>query len=103
MVSTYKLTPDAKSDLIEIRRYTKSKWGQEQAKKYLKGLQQALNLLAENPLLGVSRPEIGANIHSFPYASHVVYYLPQIDEIVVFAVLHKQMVPLRHIAGRDTN
>jgi len=35
MPVTYRLTPDAQSDLIEIRRFTIMQWGLAQSKKYL--------------------------------------------------------------------
>ena len=67
MSTTYRLTPDAQSDLIEIRRFTRVQWGAAQSKKYLFGLRQTIRLLATTPLMGKNRPEIRENVFSFPW------------------------------------
>jgi toxin ParE1/3/4 len=97
----YRLTPDAQSDLIEIRRFTLQKWGPAQSQKYLSGLRKTIRLLAEKPSLGKSRPEVGANVLSFPYVSHVIYYVMCEQQLVVFGVLHKRMVPANHLIERE--
>lgn len=97
----YRLTPDAQSDLIDIRKYTLKQWGATQSQKYLSELRQTIRLLAETPSLGKTRPDISAEVLSFPYVSHVIYYLVYERQLVVFGVLHKRMVPENHLEGRD--
>ncbi len=99
-MSNYRLTPNAQSDLIEIRRYTLIQWGEAQSIKYLSELRQTIRLLAESPFLGKPRPEVGNSVLSFPHGSHVVYYVLHDEQIVVFAVLHKRMVPVNHMLDR---
>jgi toxin ParE1/3/4 len=101
LMPSYQLTPDAQADLIEIRRYTLTQWGASQSQKYLSDLRKTLKLLAATPTLGKSRPEITAGAFSFPYISHVIYYLHEGETIWVFAVLHKRMVPFAHLAHRE--
>ncbi len=96
----FRLTPDAESDLIEIRRFTIQQWDSIQSKKYLSELRQTLRLLAETPSIGKSRPDVGLDVLSFPYVTHVIYYVVYDQELVVFGVLNKRMVPLNHLAGR---
>lgn len=98
---SFRLTPDAKSDLIEIRRYTLQQWGATQSEKYLSELRHRIRLLAENPYLGMSRPEVSKDVLSFPHASHIIYYLVSKDQLIVFGVLHKRMVPTHHLNGRE--
>ncbi len=98
---TYRLTSDAQSDLIEIRRYTVKQWGAAQSQKYLSELRQTIGLLTETPSLGKSRPEVGLDVLSFPHVSHVIYYVVHEQQLVVFGVLHKHMVPLSHLAERE--
>ncbi len=95
------LTPDAESDLIEIRRFTIHQWSSAQSKKYLSKIRQTMRLLAETPTIGTSRPDVGKNVLSFPRVSHIIYYIVHDNELIVFGVLHKQMVPLNHLTGRD--
>ena len=97
----YRLTPDAQSDLIEIRRFTVKQWGIAQSKKYLSELRKTIQLLAHNSSLGKIRPEIGEGVFSFPHASHVIYYVIYKRQLVVFGVLHKRMVPMNQLDGRE--
>ncbi|MBU2628260.1 MAG: type II toxin-antitoxin system RelE/ParE family toxin [Proteobacteria bacterium] len=48
----YRLTPAAKSDLIEIWNHTVDTWGEKQAEKYLQDMENKLNQLAETPEIG---------------------------------------------------
>lgn len=97
----YRLTPDARSDLIEIRRFTFQRWGSEQSRKYLSDLRQTIQLLAETPSLGKHRPDVGSEVQSFPYVSHVIYYVVHEQQLIVFGVLHQRMVPQNHLAERE--
>lgn len=101
-MTAYRLTPDAQTDLIEIRRYTLKQWGAEQSKKYLLELRQTIRVLSETPTLGKQRHEVGVDVFSFPYVSHVIYYIVNKQQIVIFGVLHKSMLPLIHLENRDT-
>ncbi len=98
----FHLTPDAQADLLDIRRFTLSQWGVAQAQRYLAQLRRAMQLLAETPSLGKGRPDVAPNVSSFPHASHVIYYIVHEQQLVVFAALHKRMVPIRHISDRET-
>ncbi|WP_281555906.1 type II toxin-antitoxin system RelE/ParE family toxin [Thalassomonas sp. RHCl1] len=99
---TFKLTPDAQTDLIEIRRYTLAQWGREQSQKYLFELRQTIQVLSETPTIGKKHPDVGINIYSFSHASHVIYYMISKQQLIVFAVLHKNMLPLLHLEHRNT-
>lgn len=103
MPTTYRLTPDAQSDLIEIRRYTVQQWGPAQSEKYISELREMMRLLADTPSLGKSRPEVGADVLSFPHVSHVIYYVVHERHLVVFGVLHKRMAPNNHLVERNAH
>lgn len=96
----YHLTPDAQSDILEIRRYTIKHWGKPQSQKYLSALRQTIGVLVENPSLAKPRPDVGPDVLSFPHASHVIYIIVHKQRLIVFAVLHKRMVPNLHLADR---
>ena len=97
----FRLTGDAQTDLIEIRRYTLKQWGVEQSKKYLLELRQTIRVLSETPTMGKQRHEVGNNVFSFPHVSHVIYYIIDKNQLVVFGVLHKSMLPLLHLDDRN--
>ena len=44
---------------------------------------------------------MGPNVSNFPHASHVIYYIVHEQQLVVFAVFHKRMVPARHLRERE--
>lgn len=100
-MTNFRLTLDAKSDLIKIRHFTIKQWGSTQSKKYLSALRKTIRLLANTPSLGKSRPEVGLDVLSFPHVSHVIYYMVHKQQLVVFAVLHKRMIPLNHLPERE--
>ncbi len=101
-MTMYRLTKDAQQDLIKIRHYTLKNWGNKQSGKYLSELQQTIRLLSEVPEMGRKRSDISTDTLSFPHVSHVIYYLQQEQEcILVFAVLHKSMVPNNHLENRS--
>ncbi|QEW05952.1 type II toxin-antitoxin system RelE/ParE family toxin [Nitrincola iocasae] len=98
----YRLTPDAQSDIIGIRQYTVQQWGETQSQAYLSELRQTIRLIAATPSLGKGRPDVGKEVLSFPYSSHVIYYIVHDKQLVVFGVLHKRMLPERHLSERET-
>ncbi len=97
----FRITPDAQSDLIEIRRFTLKQWGPAQSQKYLSELRQTIRLVAETPTIGQPRPDIGTDVLSFPHVSHIIYYMMHEQQLVVIGVLHKRMVPLNHLESRE--
>ncbi len=87
----YRLTPSAKSDLIEIWDYTVETWGEKQAEKYLQDIEGKLNQLADNPELGRQRPEILPGYYSFPAQKHIIFYLKSGIHIDIIGILHGKM------------
>jgi toxin ParE1/3/4 len=101
-MSQYQFTEQAQQDLIQIRRFTLDNWGETQSNNYLCDLDKMLQLLSEMPLMGKSCfDDLGEDVYRFPYGSHVIYYLTTPKErIVIVAVLHKSMVPRKHLEKR---
>jgi len=87
----YRLTPSAKSDLIEIWNYTVETWGEKQAEKYLQDIEAKLNQLAANTELGRQRPEIEPGYYSFPALKHTIFYLHSDSHIDIIGILHGKM------------
>src|SRR5690606_19973294 len=100
MASGFRLTRDAQQDLTAIRSYTVDTWGQEQSRKYLQGVRDTIELLVEFPGQGLARQDVGDDVFSFPYGSHMLYYRLEKKQLVVFAVLHQRMVPEGHLQRR---
>ncbi len=87
----YRLTPSAKSDLIEIWNYTVETWGGKQAEKYLQEIEDKLDKLAANSKLGRQRPEIHPEYYSFPVGKHIIFYLQSDNHIDIIGILHGKM------------
>jgi toxin ParE1/3/4 len=67
--------PQARLDLIEI-------WGfiaddnEAAADRMLDRIDDVLRMLRERPLAGRARPELAAELRSFPIGNYVVFYVP---------------------------
>ncbi len=92
----YQFTPEAKNDLQSIIDYTIEHWGKKQAHKYIDGLEELAANLAENPGLGTDRNQLTHGLVSFPYVSHVLYYVVQEHGITIIRILHKSMDSKQH-------
>ncbi|MCI0507989.1 MAG: type II toxin-antitoxin system RelE/ParE family toxin [Gammaproteobacteria bacterium] len=96
-MADYKFTKKAERDLEAITDYTLLQWGPLQAYTYLDGLEAQGQLLADNPDLGVKRESISEKLLSFPYESHILYYMKQSHGITIVRVLHQSMDPMKHL------
>ena len=93
----FSLTQAAQADLRQLKVYSNERWGVPHTREYLMALRTSLQTLADNPGIGKHRPEVSALSYSFPFRSHVIYYLNADTGITIFAVLHKRMVPEKHL------
>ena len=98
----YRFTPDARDDLQGIIDYTIAHWGKKHAHDYLDGLEELAARLAENPGLGANRDPLIKGLISFPYVSHVLYYVAHDHGITILRVLHKRMDAKRHFEGAQS-
>jgi toxin ParE1/3/4 len=95
-LGTY-LSPEARTDLIDILRYTGEKWGQEQLFTYRDRLNAALLSIEHNPQIG----RLGAappTPHRIYYIGvHVIVYRINNTAIEVIRILHQRMSLARHL------
>ena len=96
-MAEYKFTEEAEHDLEEITNYTLQQWDVVQTLAYLDGLEAGSQLLADNPGLGANRDMISEGLFSFPYESHILYYLRESHGITIVRVLHQRMDPVKHL------
>lgn len=78
----------ALDDLREIGHYTRDTWGLEQARRYRKELELALQKLSLSPGVGRAREELGPGVRSARVASHIAFYIPRGDSLTVIRLLH---------------
>jgi len=89
------------ADLQGIGRYTRKRWGLEQARRYLGELDSCFHRLAECPELGQRAENTRPDLRLFRQGRHVIYYRRTEYGIRVIRVLHERMLPELHLQGND--
>jgi toxin ParE1/3/4 len=79
--------PQAGADIAEIWDFI-AEDSLEQADRWVDRLDEKLQLLAGQPLMGRGRPELAAGLRSMPFGRYVIFYLPLGDGIDVVRILH---------------
>ena len=91
-MGSFSLTNAAKADLRNIAEFTEQKWGREQRKHYLKGMDDAFRRLADSPALGASCEYIAPDLRKHPFQSHVIYYdIASTTQVLIVRVFHERM------------
>ena len=93
---SYRLSPLAEADLLNIISSTIKSWGNKQAKTYSQSIEAALIKLAQYPEFGRQRDEIYKDARSFPIEKHIVFYKISDSGIDVARILHQQMDSSKH-------
>jgi toxin ParE1/3/4 len=96
-MAEYRLTSRAEADLEKIANYTIEQFGIEQARRYRDGLENCFQSLAENPKLGRSAEQLAPNLRRFEHRSHIIFYVPQDNGVLIIRVLHESMDAPRHL------
>lgn len=89
-------TERAEKDLEAIIDFTVQRWGVTQSNNYIDDLEALAQILADNPLLGTEREELSQELRSFPYQSHLLFYVLQKDGITIVRVLHTSVDVVRY-------
>lgn len=82
------MTVDARSDMIDIRRFSIEQFGGDVADKYFMGFDAAFELLERHPLAGQPREAWGRGIRAFHQRRHRIVYRVEGDEVLIVRVLH---------------
>jgi toxin ParE1/3/4 len=89
---TVVLSATAEQDLLEIYSFGARQFGVAQADKYALDLDHAMRRdIAADPLIGRSRPELGAGLRSINRGSHQIFYRPFDEGVFVMRILHGRM------------
>lgn len=86
-MATYKKSPAADKDLLEIWNYI-SQDSVTKADNFLDELEEQFNLLAENPMVGRARDDLAPKLRSFPVGRYITFYRPKGDFIEIVRVLN---------------
>ena len=96
-MKTFIFTDKAERDLEKIIDFTIEHWGNLQAVKYIDDLEELAQTLVDNPDIGIMRDGLSEGLVSFPYQSHILYYLKSSNGITIIRVLHNSMDPVNHL------
>jgi toxin ParE1/3/4 len=86
-MSSYRFSSAANTDIEEIALYIFD-LNPVAAQHFLKALEETCELLAEHPLLGRLRPELGDGVRSFAVGNYLVFYLPAPQGVDVARVIY---------------
>ncbi len=97
MRKKYVLRENAKEAIKDIGRYTLKNHGKAQRNKYLQGMSDRFEALADMPLKGRARPEVKAGYYSYDYEKHTIFYLIHDAHIEIIGVVHESSIPQRYL------
>lgn len=89
----FRISVEAEIDMDQILAYTVGTWGWRQADLYLTKLEDGFQLLASHSSIGRACDVLQAGLRKFEIGSHVVFYLPEPNGVLIVRVLHQRMLP----------
>jgi plasmid stabilization system protein ParE len=98
-VTAVRIQARASRQLDDIFHYSTSRWGTARAERYIEGLFDSFDRIADHRL--VSRPipaDFGVNGFLYRYEKHVVYWnLLSNGDIGIVTILHERMHPIERL------
>ena len=96
-MADYRLSRRAVADLDAIAEFTIGRFGIEKARLYRDELRNCFTSLAENPAMGRRAEQLAKGLRRFEHGSHIIFYVPVDDGVLVVRVLHYRMDAGRHL------
>lgn len=93
----YTLSVAAERDLEEIYVYSFSEFGEKRADAYFESLEDCLNRLADQPVLGVDLSSLRVGYLRFVHQKHSIYFKSSKSGIFVVRILGPGMSPERNL------
>ena len=87
-MAKFRRTVEAERDLLSIWRYIASGNPQAATTRTLLTIEEKCALLADNPKLGPSRPDIAPDLRYFTVGSYLILYHEISDGVEIVRVLH---------------
>ncbi|PCJ62747.1 MAG: plasmid stabilization protein [Bacteroidetes bacterium] len=99
MLNSYTKSKLADRDISHIVMRSLEDFGEQQTDKYMNGLEEILNFLADNPNRGrvFTHDTTKRSYFFYRYISHVVYYRQRKNDIFITRILHSKMLPEKHL------
>lgn len=93
-----RISARADDDLEAIGDYTEANWGVQKSEEYLDSITRCVEMLADNPQLGILRSELGRGLYLWPHESHLIFYRFDDDAIEIGRILHSSMDVVLHLS-----
>lgn len=90
-------SPEAQRDFIGILRYTGKTWGRDQLLMYRDKLNDALQMISQDPRIGHQSNELPPTHRLYYVGSHVIVYQTPGPSIAVVRILHQRMSLARNV------
>lgn len=99
MVTRVKLSPAARADFVEIRKYSNEQFSGSVADAYFTGFDELFDLLRRHPLAGAVKPELGRNIRCAVHRKHRIFYRFDADIVLIIRIIHHARNAKRELNG----
>ena len=85
-MSILRFQPQAEQDLDDIWAFI-AEHDPVAASRFVRLIEDRCRLLAENPMMGRSRPDLAPGLRSFPVVNHIILYIPVEGGIDIIRVI----------------
>ena len=96
-MKSFVLSPAAEIDLDEIWDYSIENWGERQAERYIRMIQDTIVGLTDGTQLSHSADLVRANYRKVLVGSHVLFFKEDQQVVDVIRILHQRMDPSSHL------
>ena len=90
-MATVQIAERAVFEIREIREYSREMWGERRAAKYSSDMNKTLELLAGQPGLMQSKPEISDQFRFYVSGGHILVFKQMGGTIYLATVMHSKM------------
>lgn len=94
-MTSYKLSEEAKEDLIRIHHFGEKRFGKKQADKYCNSFFETFQIIAENPYAFESIDHIRIGYRRCPYGSDNIYFKVNESMVEIMAIIGRQEINSR--------
>ena len=102
-MARFRVSRRAEADLYNIGLYTLRIWGEAQAERYLRELEDCCQQLADSPRRGRACDEIRPGLWRMEQGRHVIFYREDPGcGILISRILHHRMLPEKQAIDDET-
>jgi len=97
-MGNYNLSNESATDISNLYEFGIGRFGLHKAQKYLLGLHELFQTLANNANIGRDASEFIPLLKRFVYKSHTVFYLKTDSDVLIIRVLNQSMDYESHLS-----